>query len=450
MAKKPTVNVVRKPQEYVFFALKTQRNGEVQLRALSNQWITSSSGPQTVTTTMPLALMYDSGVTSGVIPKTRVELSTLRSNDVIVVPTKCVVLGATYISTLALPPNPSNENSFSLLQRSDFTRHPTINIANAESHTAYEEYLNIAPDDEQAPALSANINSYYHTLLKSKKAKLPTIEEDSFYVESSIWFYLVRNINKQIPTLLTGPSGTGKTELVDLVCKRLNKTLHVIDMSGMTDPVAGLIGVHRLDKNGSYFDYSRFSQVIQDPKAVILLDELNRAALESANILLPVTDGRKQLYCDVASKDVARIIDVQATIVATANIGFEYAGTQNIDRALLDRFEQIELTTLLPEHEEQLLVKRTEISIEAAHQIMNIITEVRQLYNKRQLSTFVSTRYSIGVAKLVVDGWDIVEAIKLVIYPLFEGTTTEDGERLTVHNIVQKLVQDTYSYATSA
>lgn len=447
MAKKPTVNVVRKPQEYVFFALKSQRNGEVQLRALSNQSVQTSSGIIVIPTTLPLVLE------SNKKPYGRVEIQSLQSKDVIVVPSYCVTIGATFMTTYPIQTLNSgiviSEDSFCLLKRSDFTKHPRIELASVHHHIAYQEYLGCAEVEEHAPP-ATNINSYYHTLVKSKKAKLPSIEEDSFYVESLIWFYLVRNINKQIPTLLTGPSGTGKTELVDLVCKRLNKTLHVIDMSGMTDPVAGLIGVHRLNKNGSYFDFSRFSEVIQDPKAVVLLDELNRAALESANILLPVTDGRKQLYCDVASKDVARIIDVKATIVATANIGFEYAGTQNIDRALLDRFEQIELSTLLPEHEEQLLVKRTEISIEAAHQIMNIITEVRQLYNKRQLSTFVSTRYSIGVAKLVVDGWDIVEAIKLVIYPLFEGTTTEDGERLTVHSIVQKLVQDTFSFAHSA
>lgn len=240
--------------------------------------------------------------------------------------------------------------------------------------------------------------------------------------------------------LLKDCTVTHNTELIQIACKQLGLNLYVIDMSGMTDPVAGLIGVHRLGNSdvGSYFDFSRFSEAIQDEKGVVLLDELNRAALESANILLPVTDDRRQLYCDVASKNVNRIIEVKASIVATANIGFEYVGVNSIDRALLDRFNQIELNILSNEHETILLQKRRGISEFNAKIIVKVVQDIRTLYEKQEITTFISTRYTLEVASLVSDGWDLIDAFSLIIYPLFSGTLTESGERNTVHLIVKK------------
>ena len=45
---------------------------------------------------------------------------------------------------------------------------------------------------------------------------------------------------------MVGPSGTGKTELVLLACKKLGLECNVYDMGSMYDPVSGLLGVHRL------------------------------------------------------------------------------------------------------------------------------------------------------------------------------------------------------------
>lgn len=56
---------------------------------------------------------------------------------------------------------------------------------------------------------------------------------------------------------------------------------------------------------------------------VILLDELNRAALSSNNVLFPCLDDRRKLSIEVAGgKDIREInVHPEVTFIATANVG---------------------------------------------------------------------------------------------------------------------------------
>ena len=54
------------------------------------------------------------------------------------------------------------------------------------------------------------------------------------------------------------------------------------------------------------------------------------------NILFPCLDGRRTLPVEIADASSTRSISVHpdVTFIATANIGNEYTGTQDIDEAL--------------------------------------------------------------------------------------------------------------------
>ncbi|MBP9993112.1 MAG: hypothetical protein KBS73_06730, partial [Bacteroidales bacterium] len=49
-----------------------------------------------------------------------------------------------------------------------------------------------------------------------RKLSVPTIDKDGFYIDNKDWYLLVRNIRSKVNTMLVGPSGAGKTELVML------------------------------------------------------------------------------------------------------------------------------------------------------------------------------------------------------------------------------------------
>ena len=278
------------------------------------------------------------------------------------------------------------------------------------------------------------------TLLAQIKAdsrlNAPTIDSEGFHIADKDWYLLVRNIMSKVNTMMVGPSGTGKTELVLLACKKLGLECNVYDMGSMYDPVSGLLGVHRLQKGGeSVFDYAKFTQDIQKP-GVILLDELSRAPVTTNNILFPCLDSRRMLPVEMAGGEDLRSIQVHpdCVFVATANVGAEYTGTMSLDRALVGRFFPLELDYMPLDCEVKVLSKRCGIRQEDAENIASVAGTVRSLYGKQEISCTISTRETLAAARLVADGWTSLEAMELTFLPLFEGTRTE-GERGVIAKI---------------
>ena len=273
-------------------------------------------------------------------------------------------------------------------------------------------------------------------LRADKRYSVPTINKDGFYIDEKDWYLLMRNIASKVNTMMIGPSGTGKTELVMLACRKLGIACHVYDMGSMYDPVAGLLGVHRLQKGGeSVFDYAQFTQDIQKP-GVVLLDELSRAPVTTNNILFPCLDSRRMLPVEMAGGDEARSVKVHpdCVFIATANVGVEYTGTMSLDRALVGRFFPLELDYMPDNFEAEVLRKRCGIGKADAENIVSVAQTVRNLYNKQELSCTISTRETLAAARLVGDGWSALDAMDLTFLPLFEGTKL-DGERSVVSKI---------------
>lgn len=267
-----------------------------------------------------------------------------------------------------------------------------------------------------------------------KSLAMPTIDADGFYIEQRDWHLLVRNIKSRINTMLVGPSGCGKTELIMLACRKLGIPCKVYDMGAMQDPISGLLGVHRLGKNGeSVFDYARFTEDIQQ-ECVIVLDEINRA--RELNLLFPCLDSRRTLPVEIAGgKDVRSIaVNPKCCFFATANVGSEYTGTMSMDRALVGRFFPMELEYMPCTEEAKVLAKRCGIGASDAANIVAVAETVRSLYGKQELSCSLSTRETLSAARLVSDGWSALDAMELTFLPLFEGTKT-DGERSIVSKI---------------
>ena len=299
---------------------------------------------------------------------------------------------------------------------------------------AYERYIGATGstegefrDEEDG---YADRESLLSKMRKNPGFSVPDIKKGGFYVDPDNWYLLLRNINNQINTIIIGPTGTGKTELIMLACEKLGLPCHVYDMGSMYDPVAGLLGVHRLQEGGvSTFDYAKFTQDIQEP-GVVLLDELSRAPVTTNNILFPCLDSRRTLPVEIAGGDDLRSVKVHedCCFIATANVGAEYTGTMSMDRALVGRFFPLELDYMPRDKEEQVLVKRCRVSASAAKHIVSVANNVRSLYRKQELSCSLSTRETLMAAALVADGWTPLRAMELVFLPLFEGSKAE-GER---------------------
>lgn len=269
------------------------------------------------------------------------------------------------------------------------------------------------------------------------KYPAPSRAKTGFYIDPDTWFLLVRNVLRGENTLLVGPTGSGKTEILTYLAEALEKPLYIQDMGTVQDAQSALLGVHRLNKDGhSEFDPAPFVGHIQSG-GIVLLDELNRAPLAANNVLFPCLDSRRYLPIDIACGDADRHIAVAEGTVffATANLGAEYSGTNAIDRALLDRFFPVELSYPKENEEVRVLVKRTGVDEKSAKAIVKVAGEVRKQYKSQELSNAISVRHTLQIASLVKDGLDLNKALTTTIMPLFEDGIGA-SERTRVKTII--------------
>ena len=259
----------------------------------------------------------------------------------------------------------------------------------------------------------------------------PNVENTGFYVESKNWKYLVRNIMRKKPTLLIGPTGTGKTELILMACKQLGINCEVHDMGAMQDPLTDLIGCHRIKDGSSTFDYAKFVDDVQKP-GVILLDELSRAPLMTNNILFPCLDSRRELPLAIADSEGPRSVKVHpdCVFIATANIGSEYSGTQEIDAALMNRFLPLKVDYMPSRNEVEVLKKRCNISEDDAATIVKFANVMRQENRKGSIMYPVSTRENIAIGEMIADGFDMIDAVNFVVCNKFNDDDVKPVKQL--------------------
>ena len=261
------------------------------------------------------------------------------------------------------------------------------------------------------------------------------------------WKYLIRSAVRGKNIMMTGQAGCGKTMAAKSLVNALDRPDFYFNLGATQDPRASLIGNVHFDKGkGTYFSESLFVKAIQTENAVILLDELTRAHPDAWNILMTVLDqGQRYLRLDEADgQNTIKVAD-GVTFIATANIGNEYTATRQLDKALMDRFTIIEMDVLNDEEEFGLLKYMFPTVDETALKNVADITHLTRVEagnDNPRITSGVSTRTSVEIAGLLFDGFSLMEAADITIYPQYDATGGVDSERTFVRQIVQKFVSD--------
>ena len=289
------------------------------------------------------------------------------------------------------------------------------------------------PEDNDA------ILNFIHTSYKLKPGNLVMNELK--------WKYLVRSAVRGKNIMMTGPAGCGKTMSAKALVTSLDRPDFYFNLGATQDPRATLIGNTHFNKDtGTYFTESLFVKAIQTENAVILLDELSRAHPDAWNILMTVLDeGQRYLRLDEADGQATIKVAKGVTFIATANVGNEYTSTRVMDRALVDRFTQIEMDVLNKDQELGLLTALyPTVDVEVLTNLaeLSYMTRIESAGDEGKLSTHVSTRTSVEAAGLLSDGFTLGEAAEVTILPRFDNTGGLESERTYVKQVLQKFTGD--------
>ena len=88
-----------------------------------------------------------------------------------------------------------------------------------------------------------------------------------------------------------------------------------------------------------------------------------------------------------------------------------------------------------------LLQKRfPSLDTELIESVADIADTTRKEWRSEEgkLSTMVSTRMTVRLCDLLVDGFDLAEATQVAILPFFDPTGGSDSERTFVKQVIQK------------
>ena len=307
-------------------------------------------------------------------------------------------------------------------------------------NSAWTQVANTSTLPEEKPVEKKNeVMSFLSTCVEKRP--------DTLFMEDLNWKFICRNVYRGSNMLLTGPTGTGKSQTAIAVANALGRELFYINLGATQDPRGTLIGNTHFSKDaGTFFNESAFVKALKTPNTVILLDEVSRAHPEAWNILMTVLDpGQRYIRLDEAVGAPTIKVAEGVSFIGTANLGAEYTAVRVMDRALIDRFTIAEIPYLTEAQETSLLQKiYPDMEVSDAENLAEIakLTRDEIQSDQPQISTMISTRSVIEMGGLLVDGFSLGEVAQVGIYPLYSEEGGLQSERTFMRQIVQKFISD--------
>ncbi len=230
-----------------------------------------------------------------------------------------------------------------------------------------------------------------------------------------------------LPILIKGPTGCGKTRFIEYMGERLKRKVYTVvchdDLSS-----ADLIGRHLIDENGTYWSDGPLTKAVREG-GICYLDEVIEARKDTTVVLHSLADYRRILPIDRTGEVIEAHPDFM--LVVSYNPGYQNV-LKGMKPSTKQRFISMEFSYPKPDIEKEVIIKESNVSEELATKLVSIATKIRNLTDT-DIQEAVSTRLLVYAAKLMVKGFDPYQAC---IHSIVQSLSDEED----VLEVLEKLI----------
>jgi len=228
--------------------------------------------------------------------------------------------------------------------------------------------------------------------------------------------------NNQLPLLIKGPTGCGKTRFIQHMASRLGRPLYTIachdDLTA-----ADLVGRHLIGDGETIWHDGPLTKAVREG-AICYLDEVVEARKDTTVVLHPLSDDRRLLPIERTGEELNA--PPEFMLVVSYNPGY-----QNLLKGMKPSTRQrfISLRFDYPDVETEATIIQKEVGIDntVAKQLIELAHALRILKD-HDLEESASTRLLVYAATLIKSGCNPLDACRAaIVEPLTDEKETVDA-----------------------
>ena len=271
------------------------------------------------------------------------------------------------------------------------------------------------PSGEVISSLRKAMNMY-----RTESAATPTIP---FYAEQGDEVRLFEHAyRQQLPALLKGPTGCGKTRFVEHMAARLGRPL--ITVSCHDDlTAADLVGRYLIGDGNTVWNDGPLARAVRTG-AICYLYEVVEARKDTTVVLHPLADDRRQLPIERTGELLQA--SPEFMLVVSYNPGYQNL-LKNLKPSTRQRFVALVFDYPAPEIERRIIVAESGADEKLATRLVKLASALRRLTDQ-DLEETVSTRLLVVAARLVVSGLpELIAARAAIVDALTDDADTAEA-----------------------
>lgn len=215
--------------------------------------------------------------------------------------------------------------------------------------------------------------------------------------------------SQQLPLLIKGPTGCGKTRFVTHMAARLKRPLYTVschDDLTATD----LVGRHLINDTGTYWNDGPLTRAVREG-AICYLDEVVEARKDTTVVLHPLTDDRRILPLERTGEILQA--PPEFMLVVSYNPGYQNF-LKGMKPSTRQRFVSLRFGFPEPELEQEVVIAETGIDPDMAKLLVKLVSALRTL-KTHDLEEMASTRLVVYAASLIKNGFAPVDACRAAL-----------------------------------